>query len=452
MKDFTKKYSGKDLAMFLVPIILSELIQEFYSLINMAVVSRYLTYQAVAAMGACNAFTKMQDHVFVSMTAGFGVYVARCIGTKNKEEFQKGFSGAVYFTAVMSVFAIIACFFAKQLLGIANVPTELIEDASQYLITLLLGCFFIGIKNLLTNTIQGFGDTRFISVLSFVSVVTHTILVVFMIAVLKMGVAASGWAILINNAWYALVLFLYLKKTQKELMVFVPAKAITPGIIKVLGVNGISKSGMTVLVAVGTFFLQAALNTLSTETIAAFSYVNGTLNSFFMQPLAACGTAASAIAAQNAGAKNMKVLRQYVKKLAIIDAIIGIGCMGVCFVFGERMIALLAGAEVTAGIIEAGKIWFYICTPSYVGLAWFFIYRNVLQVLEDYKKPAVLGFMEMLIKIVFSLFFVDKLGFPAVCAAISLSWASTGIVSLMFYLKTAKRVDKKWKLKGAKKG
>lgn len=444
MRDFTKKYSGRDLAMFLVPIILSELIQEFYSLINMAVVSRYLTYQAVAAMGACNAFTKVQDHVFVSMTAGFGVYIARCIGTKNKEEFQKGFSGAVYFTAALSLVSVLACFFSRQLLGLANVSAELMEDANKYLITLLLGCFFIGIKNLLTNTIQGFGETRFISVLSFVSVVTHTILVVFLIIVLKIGVAASGWAILINNAWYSLVLFLYLKKTQKELLVFTPMRRLTSEVIKTLGINGISKSGMTILVAVGTFFVQAALNTLSTETIAAFSYVNGTLNSFFMQPLAACGAAASAIAAQNAGAKNMKVLREYIKKLAIINAIIGIFSTGICFTCGSQMITLLAGSEVSASVIEAGKTWFSICAPSYTGLAWFFIFRNVLQVLEDYKKPVILGSMEMIIKMMMSVFFVGRMGFAAVCAAISLSWASTGITSFVFYLRTAKRVEKKW--------
>lgn len=447
MKDFTTRYSSKDLAGFLLPIILSELFQEFYNLINTAVVSRYQTYHAVAVIGTCTSFLRMQEHVFVSMTAGFGVYIAKCIGSKDREQFRRGFSGAVYFTTAMSLVAAAAALFARQILEGMNVSDELIGDATGYLICLLIGCFFIGMKNLLTCTIQGLGDTKFVSVLSMACVITHTGLVVFLVAVVKMGAAASALAVLLNNGLYAAVLLIYLKRKYRDMFRLMSVRELNGGVMKTLVTNGIAKSGMTVLVGIGTFYVQYALNTLPTETIAGYSYVNGTINGFFMQPLAACATAASVIAAQNAGCKNMGLLRKYVRRLTIIDCVIAVASMVLCFLFGSQMIYLLAGSEITPEVLRAGKEWFHICTPAYVGLALFFIYRNVLHVLENYKIPVLMGAIEMLWGMLMSVFFVPRMGFTAICLSIALSWTTTGILSMLFYLGCAKRTEAKWKAK-----
>lgn len=151
MRDFTRAQSGKELAFFLLPMICSGMFQQVYSLINTAVVSRYLSYDSVAVIGACQPYASMQGFVCVGMTTGFGFYLFRCIGTGDAEIFGRGFCGALYLTG------------------------------------------FLGLKNLLFCTIQGMGDSRFPGILSMLGVVTHTMLSVFLIAGLKLGVGAGDF-------------------------------------------------------------------------------------------------------------------------------------------------------------------------------------------------------------------------------------------------------------------
>lgn len=68
MYDFTKEPNKKELTLFLLPIICSGIFQQLYSLINTAVVSRYLSYEAVAVIGACSSYHSLQNFIFVGMT------------------------------------------------------------------------------------------------------------------------------------------------------------------------------------------------------------------------------------------------------------------------------------------------------------------------------------------------------------------------------------------------
>lgn len=111
MNDFTEEPNKKELTLFLLPIICSGIFQQIYSLVNTAVVSRHLSYEAVAVIGVCSSYYSMQDFIFVGMTTGFGFYIYRCIGTKDPEKIRNSFWGAFFLNGLMAVVGIFFTFF-----------------------------------------------------------------------------------------------------------------------------------------------------------------------------------------------------------------------------------------------------------------------------------------------------------------------------------------------------
>ena len=103
MRYFTTTYSRRNITCFIVPVIISELAQEFCSLITTGVISRNLSYEAIAVKGALSGFQSLQHYIFVDMMIGFGVYIMRCIGTKDKKRIARSFGGAAWFSIVLGL-------------------------------------------------------------------------------------------------------------------------------------------------------------------------------------------------------------------------------------------------------------------------------------------------------------------------------------------------------------
>ena len=402
MRDFTREQSGKELAFFLLPMICSGMFQQVYSLINTAVVSRYLSYDSVAVIGACQPYASMQGFVCVGMTTGFGFYLFRCIGTGDAEIFGRGFCGALYLTG------------------------------------------FLSLKNLLFCTIQGMGDSRFPGILSMLGVVTHTMLSVFLIAGLKLGVGASALAILINNALLSVCLFVHLVSVGSDHLRLVSAMRIPGRVWLELLKNGLVKSGMMVVIGWGSMMMQREINRLPEEIIAGDAY-GDVINNFLMEPLCAYATAAGIITGQNEGKRNAKLIRRFNRHLFGRALFWCVGFLLLGFFSTPRILRILAGAETPRPVIAAGVLLFRFCCIGYPGLCALLIFRSALQSLGEYGILPWLGVTEMVISMVLSRFVADY-GYRVVVFSYMLRWYVPGILALIWYRYALKQREEQWKM------
>lgn len=431
MKDFIKEPDKKELTLFLMPLICSGVFQQVYGLVNTAVVSRYLSYQAVAVIGACSKYYNMQDFIFVGMTTGFGFYIYRCIGTKNHEMFSRSFWGAFFLNGILAFGGMVLPLASRLLMSLIDIPSELQADAQRYLFFLFIGSGFLGLKNLLYCTIQGMGNTRFPSVLSMAGVVTHTFLTVFLIAGLRLGVEASALSIVLNNAFLSVCMFLYLLFHDRVLFRRISFLKIPGEVWKELLKNGIVKSGMMIFIGIGSLVMQKAVNGLSTELIAADAYAN-TLNSVFLEPLSAYAVAAGIITGQNAGDHNLRNIQIYNRHLLRRDFLWCIFFMLLNLTAAPYMIRILAGDNASMAVIRAGSLWLRVVCLGYPPLCVLLICRNALQSLGQYKILLTMGGMESLTDMFMSVL-VPRYGYLTICFAVILKWSIPGMTALVWY-------------------
>ena len=444
MRDFTRAQSKQELAFFLLPMICSGMVQQVYSLINTAVVGRYLSYDAVAVIGACQPYASMQGFVCVGMTTGFGFYLFRCIGTGDAEIFGRGFCGALYLTGFLALLGIGLPFFPSFLMDLIHIPEKLRPDAAAYLFYLFLDSGFLSLKNLLFCTIQGMGDSRFPGILSMLGVVTHTMLSVFLIAGMKLGVGASALAILINNALLSVCLFLHLVSIGSGHLKLVPAMRIPGSIWLELLKNGLVKSGMMVVIGWGSMMMQREINRLPEEIIAGDAY-GDVINNFLMEPLCAYATAAGIITGQNEGKRNAKLIRRFNRYLFGRALFWCVGFLFLGFFSAPRILRILAGDETPRPVIAAGVLLFRFCCIGYPGLCALLIFRSALQSLGEYGILPWLGVTEMAISMVLSRFVVDY-GYRVVGFSYMLRWYVPGILALIWYRHALKQREEQWKM------
>ena len=435
--DFTQKVNDRELGYFLFPFFLSAGFQCIYALVNTAVVSRYLSQDAVAVIGACTGCVFIFNSLLPAFISGLGIYISRCIGTGDSEEISQGFWGSVYITLTIGIICSALTLFSREILQLANVPEALMADAITYFRIILFGAGALFLKLILISTIQGMGNSTVPALTSMAGVVGQTLLVVFLIAGLHMGIAASALAMLLNHLWQIAVLALFLLTHSKDRFFFKTPVHIQRNRYLILLANGCSKGFLFVFLAIGSFVMQRMENTLPTDFIAGDAYADQFI-SLFTELLCAYGTAAVVIVGQNAGRGNYRRIDEYIHRLNRRSLpwylIIGV----ISIVFAPALIGSLAGSAASSEAIRAGIFEMRIVFISYPFLYALVLLRYSLQSMGDYLAMPIVGLAEMVITILMAMM-IPKIGYPAVCLGLALSRIGAGMTTILRYRRFIKR-------------
>ena len=429
--DFTQKIENRELRRFLFPFFLSAGFQCIYTMVNTAVVSRYLSQEAVAVIGACTGCVTIFNSMLPAFISGFGIYITRCIGSGDPEEIGQGFWGAVYIILAIGAICAALTLFAEEILRQANVPEPLLQDAVAYFRMILLGTVVLFLKLILISAVQGMGNSTVPAFVSMVGVVVQTLLVVFLIAGLHMGIVSSALAILLNNLWQVLVLFLFLRILWGDRFPFAAPFRIRKDRYLVILTNGYSKGLMFVFLSVGVYVMQHMENNLSTDILAGDAY-SDQFSTLFTELLSAYGTAAVVIVGQNIGRGNYRLIHDYIGRLnrRSLPWCLLIGIVSV--VFAPALIGSLAGNGASPEAIRAGILEMRIIFISYPFLTALVILRYALQSMGDYLAMPIFGFVEMFINIAMAMM-IPRIGYPAVCLGLALSRIGAGLAALFRY-------------------
>ena len=429
--DFTQRVGNRELRWFLFPFFLSAGFQCIYAMVNTAVISRYLSQDAVALIGACSGCVSIINATFPAFISGFGVRISRCIGSGRPEEIKQGFWSAIYMTLAIGGLCLSFTLFPEIILYLANVPEIMISDAAAYFRVILLGAWILYLKLILISTIQGMGNSTVPAVLSMAGVVVQTFLVVFLIAGLRVGIIAPALAMLVNNLWQVLVLVWFLRLLSGGRISFVSPIGIQRAHYLDTLANGCSKGLMFIFLSTGSFFMQRMENLLPTSMLAGDIYTDQ-FTSLFTELLSVYGTAAIVIVGQNAGRGDYRMIHDYVGRLYRRSLPVFLLIAVLSFAFAPVLIQGLAGNGASLEAIQAGILQMRIIVISYPFLTALVMLRYSLQAMGDYRAMPLFGFIEMSVNIAMAQM-IPRIGYLAVCLGLALSRIGAGSAAILRY-------------------
>ncbi len=200
-KSMTEGKPLKLILQFAVPLLLGNLLQQMYNLVDAAIVGRVLGTGALAAVGATSSVQFLVLGFCIGICIGFGIPIAKSFGAERLDKMRSYIFNSVLLTALFAVLITAVCSLCCTLiLQMLSVPQDVFDDAYAYLIVIFLGIPFTLLYNLLSSILRSVGDSRTPFLFLAISTVLNIGLDLLCIIVFKWGVAGAAIATIAAQA------------------------------------------------------------------------------------------------------------------------------------------------------------------------------------------------------------------------------------------------------------
>ena len=421
MKDMTVGSPIKLILGFAIPLFFGMLFQQFYSLMDMIIVGKFLGSNSLAAVGATGSINFMIIGFCMGVCNGFAIPVAQRFGAKDEKMLRCFVANSVWlsvvFAAVMTVVVSVLC---RNILMWMDTPADIFDGAYTYIFIIFIGIPATYLYNLLSGIIRSLGDSKSPLIFLVISSVLNIGLDIISILIFHMGVAGAAWATVLSQAISGVLCLLYIKKKFPILKIRRDEWKIRSNCIGRLCSMGIPMGLQYSITAIGSVILQTAVNGLGSVAVASMT-AGGKLSMFFCCPFDALGGTMATYAGQNVGAKKLNRVKEGLKAASLIGIIYSLIAF-VVLLFGGRYIALLFMDADQTEII--GRVATFLIGNSmfYIPLTFVNVVRFTIQGMGFSTFAILAGVCEMAARSLDGFCLAPVFGFLPACFASPLAW------------------------------
>ena len=423
----------KIILLFSIPVLLGNLFQQFYNMVDTMIVGQYLGEDALAAVGSTGCIMFLVLGFANGIAQGFGVMVSHAFGAKDFKRLQHYVALSLMLTAIVSaVLSVITVIGSRQLLLWLNTPENIVGLADSYIRVIFGGILCTMAYNVASGILRGIGDSKTPLYFLIFSSALNIVLDIFLIVVVKMGTAGAAYATVISQGVAAVLCFIVMfrkhdiLRTSREDYYWD-----NQGILRMLSI-GIPMALNYSITAIGTMILQSAVNVFGSSTVAAFTAASK-VSSIATQTFPTLGTAMATYCGQNLGAGKYNRIYQGMRQAFYLCFVAAAIAALICCCAGPFMLKWFISNPSTE-TMSAAMQYLYAISGFMIPLGWIFIYRNGLQGLDHGFIPMLSGVVELVSRFTVIAVAAKPCGYLGVCFADPAAWLVTGIMLLIAYL------------------
>lgn len=408
---------------FAVPLLIGNLLQQTYNIIDAAIVGRILGTKALAAVGATSSVQFLVLGFCIGSCTGFGVPIAKSFGAGKLEDMRDYIFNAMVLTAGLAVVLTVSCgFLCPWILHILTVPGEIYRDAYKYQLVIFLGLPFTLLYNLLSSILRSVGDSRTPFMFLAVSTVLNIGLDLFCIVVLRWGCAGAAIATITAQAVSGILCLVFIWKKVTVLKPSALNCAMKPNVAKNLLMMGVPMGLQFSITAIGSMVMQSANNGLGSIYVSGFT-AGMRIKQFVMCPFDAIGSAVSVFCGQNLGAGKIQRIRKGIREGLVIAVSYGM-IAGLVMIFCGRTLSMLFVGKEAVEVLDASAKYLRCIGYFFWSLGFLNICRMSTQGLGFSGRAVFSGVAEMFARSIVSLGFVAYYGYTAICFADQTAWVA----------------------------
>ena len=376
----------KALLIFAFPMIIGNLFQQFYTMVDSVVVGRFVSEHALAAVGASYSLTNVFISIAIGGGVGASVLTSRYFGSREYRKMKTSVTTAMLsFLMVSLILGGIGLFFGQEIMKLLNTPENILEQATEYLNIYFLGLPFLFMYNILSAMFNALGRSKIPLYLLIFSSVFNIVLDVVFVREFHMGVAGVAWATLIAQGISAVVAFLLFVREMKQYQGEKGDTRFDKEEFSRMSRIALPSILQQSTVSIGMMLVQSVVNSFGAEMLAGFSAAMR-IESICIVPMAAMGNVMSSFTAQNLGAgKQERVVKGYHTGYGIVFGFGIILCVILEF-FYQPLIGMFLGEEGTALAMSTG-------TDYLRFIGWFFTFIGLKMITDGLLRGA--GDMKM---------------------------------------------------------
>lgn len=442
MQDLTKGNVTTTMLLFSLPLILGNLLQQFYNIADTLIVGKYLGAAALAAVGSAYALMVFLNSVLLGMCMGCSVLFSICWG---KEDLA-GLHRDIYISFVLiggfSVLLTAAVFAGlEDILYWLQVPVDVYPLMREYLWYIFFGIFFTFVYNYAASLLRAVGNSVapliFLGIASVINVVLDIVLILYW----HMGVDGAALATVIAQIVSAVGIVVYVVVKFPALL---PAAAncrftsqAASAVMKFSLLTCMQQSVMNF----GILMVQGLVNSFGTVVMAAFAAAVK-IDSFAYMPVQDFGNAFSTFIAQNFGAGNMERIKKGMKSAFITATAFSCVISVLVFTFAEELMQIFIDVS-EKEIIAVGAQYLRIEGAFYWGIGCLFLFYGLYRAVKMPEISVVLTVISLgtRVALAYILSAVPQIGVLGIWAAIPIGWVLADIAGWLYYKKHKRVIE-----------
>ncbi|MCD8381227.1 MAG: MATE family efflux transporter [Lachnospiraceae bacterium] len=370
-RDLTEGPIFSTLLVFALPIILANVIQQLYGMVDLAVVGQFVGSVGTVGVNTGGEMADLMLPIGMGLGTAAQIYIAQLMGAKDHSRTKETVSTLLTFSTLLSiVLAIGIIIFTVPILNLLNCPEEAMGQASAYMIITTIGYPFIFGYNAVCGLLRGMGESKkplfFIIVAACINIVAD----VLFVAVFRMEAAGTALATVLSQigAFAASFYYLYQCRDKFDLKFDRSFLKMEPATLKVLIKLSVPQIARSLMVRFGLLYINANINAYGTE-VSATNGVGNKLQKFLEVFMQGVDTASASMIGQNLGAKKTKRAGKVTwctlamtMSIAAVISVIGV-------LFGRQLFGIFSNDELVLamGVVYMEFMVIYFFSSAFVG-------------------------------------------------------------------------------------
>lgn len=436
----------KQLLIFFFPILFGTFFQQLYNTADAMIVGHFVGKQALAAVGGTTGtLINLLIGFFTGLASGATVIIAQFYGAKKADKVHWAVHTSIAFSIAAGIgLMIVGIVFSRPMLQVMQTPADVIDYAVLY-----IRIFFAGtIANLLYNMgagiLRAIGDSKRPLYYLIICCFANIGLDLLFVAVFHMGVAGAALATILSQFLSAVLVLGALMRTKDMYLLEWKKLRIDGIMLKRIIRIGLPAGMESAMYSISNVIVQAGVNTLGTDSVAAWA-AYGKVDGLFWMMVSALGISATTFIGQNYGAKKVERVHQGVRVCMMLAVIMTLIMDGVLLVAGDFLMSMFTS---DAAVREIGSQLLHFMVPTFLTYIVIEIFSGALRGVGDAWMPMLIAGVGICsVRILWITFGLPH--FPTIIGAAfcyPLSWVLSTIAFIIYYCrfsKLSKRNEKK---------
>lgn len=434
VRDMTKGSPAKLIMLFAVPLMLGNIFQQLYTMVDTIVVGQVAGVQALAALGAVEWIMWMVLGVSTGVTQGFSILISQHYGARKWDDLKKAVAHSYLLTAVTAVsLLVISQIAARWILVLLNTPANIIGMSLTYLRIVFCGIPIVATYNIFASVLRALGNSRTPLIAMIIASIINVILDLVLVAGLHWGVAGAAVATITAQAFSAFYCFLVVRKIDIVHISRNDFKHV-PGLNRKLFALGAPILFQDVIISVGGLAVQFVINGYGFLFVAGFTATNKLYGVLEMAAIS-YGYAVVSYVGQNLGAGEISRIKKGVYASAFLAFLTSVFISAIMFLFGNTLLSMFISGDPAQTEQVLAIAWHYlsIMASCLCILYFLYVYRSALQGLGNTMIPMLSGVVEFFVRVGIVLILPRFVGQNGIFYAEIAAWTGATVLLVISY-------------------
>ena len=392
--DMTEGNIFRHLLTFAVPLLIGNIFQQLYNMVDTWVVGNYVSDEAFSAVGTVGPITYLLIGFFIGFSSGASVVISQFYGAKRYDKVQNAVHTAIVMTFLLGIaFTVTGILMVPFMLSLMNTPESVIPEATEYLTVYFAGILGLMVYNIGSGILRAIGDSRRPFYFLVVSAVTNIVLDLVFVLVFHMGVAGVALATVIAQALSAVLVLITLFRTSTCVKLSFSCLKVDREMLSQIVRLGIPAALQMAITSFSNVFVQSYINYFDKYAMGGWTAYSK-IDQLILLPMQSLALASTTFVGQNLGIGNEQRARKGVSTALLMSVASTVILMIPVMIFAPQAVWFF---NKEPEVIEFGTLFIRWLSPFYVLSCVNQVYAGALRGSGNTKAPMVIMLLSFVV-------------------------------------------------------